>query len=668
MRNLTQLSLIAAATLTTATAFADLTDVHPSAYPTNSTWTFGVSSDGLTSVGYSNIGGGGKAFKLVGSTLTTLSPLSGQSNAIALAASANGSRIVGFSVDGNSLNQAVSWSGTTATALDANNTFAFSEATGVSASGLLIVGWGYNLNTGLEEVFYADNGVRFDLGASVFNGVASKAAGISADGTIMVGTTADSFLTPNAVSGFVHVINGSTTVVEADTDNPSNPTLSALNFTELTAISGNGAFAVGYASTSLSGHGDEQAFKYAISGATYTVIGTLGGTWSRANAINENGTVVVGYSENASSQTEAFVHQNGSITGLGFLTGGNYSNATGVSADGSVIVGHATVSGGRTHSFVYANQTMLDADEWMRSLNGPGSLVAMTANLNLLTLEGAHHRPLMSYDNMGKQSQAWATGDFGTSSRQVDQNKTSGEIGVSGTFGGFVLGAAAGHATLNQDLLFGGSAHIKGDFLLAEADYRLADKESIVSLVLLHGIWDADASRGYATGGGNDLSTGSTDMKTSSVRVRVDGPAQKFLGPVSASPFASFTLTRTTADAYQETGGSFPASFDAQAHTAQEGRLGLTTKYVVSPSTTLLFTAEWIHRFDDAGDGLTGTSLTTSSAFAATGVAPTKDQARFGLDVDHKLSADTLLSLSLHAAGNGPSADFAAALSIRRAF
>jgi uncharacterized protein with beta-barrel porin domain len=274
----------------------------------------------------------------------------------------------------------------------------------------------------------------------------------------------------------------------------------------------------------------------------------------------------------------------------------------------------------------------------------------------------------MSYDNMGKQSQAWATGDFGTSSRQVDQNKTSGEIGVSGTFGGFVLGAAAGHATLNQDLLFGGSAHIKGDFLLAEADYRLADKESIVSLVLLHGIWDADASRGYATGGGTDLSTGSTDLKTSSVRVRVDGPAQKLLGPVSASPFASFTLTRTTADAYQETGGSFPASFDAQAHTAQEGRLGLTTKYVVSPSTTLLFTAEWIHRFDDAGDGLTGTSLTTSSAFAATGVAPTKDQARFGLDVDHKLSADTLLSLSLHAAGNGPSSDFAGAISIRRAF
>jgi hypothetical protein len=316
---------------------------------------------------------------------------------------------------------------------------------------------------------------------------------------------------------------------------------------------------------------------------------------------------------------------------------------------------------------VYANQTMLDADEWLRSLNGPGSLVAMTTNLNQLPLEGAHHRPLMSYDSMGKQGQAWATGDFGTSARQVDRHMTSGEVGVSQAYGDFVFGLAAGHASLNQDLLFGGNAHISGNYLLAEADYRLADKESIVSLVLLQGDWDADANRGYETGSGTDTSSGSTGLKTSSVRVRFDGPAQKFISAFSASPFASFTLTRTTADAYAETGGSFPASFGDQAHTAQEGRLGVTAKVVASPSTTLLFTAEWIHRFDGAGSGLTATSATMGT-LTASGIAPTANQARFGFDVDHKLSADTLLNLSLHAAGNGPSSDFAAALSVRRAF
>jgi hypothetical protein len=36
--------------------------------------------------------------------------------------------------------------------------------------------------------------------------------------------------------------------------------------------------------------------------------------------------------------------------------------------------------------------------------------------------------------------------------------------------------------------------------------------------------------------------------------------------------------------------------------------------------------------------------------------------------VDHKLTADTMLNLSVHVSGVGPSADVSGALSIRRAF
>jgi probable HAF family extracellular repeat protein len=656
MRTLSQLTLLAAATA--ALQAAGFTDVHPAANLTNSTWTNGVSSDGLTSVGYSDIGGGAKAFKIVGSTLTTLSPLGGHSNAVALAASANGSLIVGFSIDGSSYNQAVSWSGTTATALDNTASFLFSEATGVSSTGATIVGWGFNATTGIEEAFYHRAGSINNFSV-LFSGDASKAMGVSADGNTIVGSIADNFSIPAAVSGFVYVVGTGTTLVDATVVPAFNT--AGLNFTQLTAISGNGAIAIGYASSSLS-LGDEQAFKYTLAGATYVALGTLGGNWSKAHAISNDGSVIVGESD-----YQAFKYQDGTMTGLGFLTGGTVSNATGVSADGTVIVGRSNTTGGYTHAFVYANQTMLDADEWLRSLNGPGSILAMTTNLNQLPLEGAHHRPLMSYDNMGKQSQAWATGDFGTASRQSDRHMTSGEIGVSQTYGDFVLGIAAGHASLNQDLLFGGSASISGNYLLAEADYRLADKESIVSLVLMRGDYDADTTRGYATGSGTDTSRGSTGLKTSSARLRLDGPAQKFISAVSATPFISYTATRTTANAYTETGGSFPASFGAQEHTAQEGRLGVTAKYVASPSTTLLFTAEWIHRFDGAGDGLTAISSTMGTLTAA-GIAPTADQARFGFDIDHKLSADTLLNFSVHAAGIGPSSDVSAALSVRRAF
>lgn len=680
MRTLTKLSLIAAATA--ALHGAGFTDIHPAANPSNSTWTNGVSSDGLVSVGRSNIGGGAKAFKIVGGTYTQLNNLSGGSASWATAASSTGSLIVGSSIDFNGAEQAVSWTGTTPTQLDSILTplFLLSSARGVSANGGTIVGNGFGSTSGLYEAFYFKNATLTSL-AGAFGGapysnwaaVYSFANGVSADGNLVVGTVADSDLSApqNYALGFVYKISTSTlTTVDAAANVPAFAN-AGLSLTQLTAISGDGTVAVGMAflNASLS---DAQAFKHTLAGAgSTTALGTLGNSssWSIARAINHDGSVIVGQSQNSSGQSEAFVHQSGVMTGLGFLGTGDESDATGVSADGQVIVGYSRITSGGAfrHAFVYANQTMLDADEWLRSLNGPGSILAMTTSLNQLPLEGAHHRPLMSYDSMGKQSQVWATGDFGASSRQSNRHMTSGEIGVSQTYGDFVLGIAVGHASLNQDLLFGGSASIAGNYLLAEADYRLPDRESIVSLVLLRGDYDADATRGYATGSGNDTSTGSTGLKTSSARLRYDGPAQQLTGSFSATPFISYTATRTTANAYTETGGSFPASFGAQEHTAQEGRLGVTAKYVAVAGTTLLFTAEWIHRFDDAGSGLTATSSTMGTLTAA-GIAPTADQARFGFEVDHRLSADTLLNLSVHAAATGPSSDVSAALSIRRAF
>ena len=677
MRTLSTLTLLAAATV--ALHGAGFTDIHPAASPSNSTWTNGVSSDGLVSVGRSNIGGGAKAYKIIGGTYTQLNNLSGGSGSWATAASSTGSLIVGTSYDSSGAEQAVSWTGTTPTQLDSTLTplFLLSSARGVSANGGTIVGNGFGSTSGVYEAFYFQSATLTSLSGafvgapfSTWSLVYSFANGVSADGNLVVGTVADSDLSsaPNYALGFIYKISTSTlTTVDAAANVPAFAS-AALSLTQLTAISGDGAVAVGMAFLNVS-LSDAQAFKHTLAGAgSTTALGNLGG-WSIARAINHDGSVIVGQSQNSSGQSEAFVHQSGVMTGLGFLGTGDESDATGVSADGQVIVGYSRITSGGAfrHAFVYANQTMLDADEWLRSLNGPSSLLAMTTSLNSQPLEGAHHRPLMSYDNMGKQSQVWATGDFGTSSRQSDRHMTSGEIGVSQTYGDFVLGVAAGHASLNQDLLFGGNAHISGNYLLAEADYRLPDRESIVSLVLVHGNYDADTTRGYVTGSGNDTSTGSTGLKTSSARLRFDGPAQQFTGSFSATPFISYTATRTTADAYAETGGSFPASFGAQEHTAQEGRLGVTAKYVASPSTTLLFTAEWIHRFDDAGSGLTATSSTMGTLTAA-GIAPTADQARFGFDIDHKLSADTLLNFSVHAAGIGPSSDVSAALSLRRAF
>lgn len=669
MRLINRSLLIAAATLSAALASATPTDVHPGTNPSDDTWINGVSGNGLTSVGRTTIGTGAmNAFKLVGNVYTPLNVLGGHQGAIANAASADGSVVVGLSIIGMG-SMAVSWTGVNPTALDTINEYMFSEATAVSANGGTIVGWGFSNNNFIEEAFLYQNGTLTNFGVT-FGGPlnASKAVGVSADGSVIVGTRANNFVNPGAMEGFIRT-SGGLTSVDAPTAIAAFGS-NGLTMTQLTGVSGDGAVVIGFASSGLNSNpaGNEQAFKYTRAGATYQALGTLsGGNWSIARAVNGDGSVIVGQGDNAAGNYEAFVHQNGTMTGLGTLEAGGSSNATGVSADGTVIVGYASV-GANTHAFVYANQTMLDETEWMRSLNGPGSLTASGYNLSLLALEGAHHRPLMSYDAMGKQTHVWATGDFGASSRQTDRRTSFGEVGASQTYGETVVGVAVGTAMQTQDLLFGGNAKITGQTFMAEVDTRLADKESIVSLLVMRGEWDARTARGYVTGAGTDLSRGETDLDTTTVRVRYDGPTQKFISNFTAAPYASFAVTRTNVDGFAESGGSFPATFNASSHTAQEGRLGLLTKFVAGPATTLRLTAEWIHRFDDAGDGLSGVNQTTSGAFAVAGLAPTKDQARFGLDVDHKLSADTLLNFSVHAAGFGQAHDVAGSLSLRRAF
>ena len=661
MSALPRLALIAAACSTVA-AFANPTDIHPIIL-SGDTNPRAVSGNGLTVVGTDTSTGGFRAFRIVGGTHSLLNLDASGSFSEAAAASQDGLVIVGHT-DISGVIHAAIWNGVSLTTLPLG-AYAEMRATGVSADGLTVVGFMVDVN-GRTDAFYRDS-LNFVSLASLSGLLHTKATGVSGDGSLIVGTVSnDFFFSPIARDGFIHDRVGVTlTVINPRGDGVAG--FGSRPFTEMTGISADGSTSIGVSySIGSSPTTDGLAFRRASNG-TITSLGNLGGAWSIPNAISANGAVIVGQSANGSSE-EAFVYQNGTMTGLGFLSGGSTSNATGVSADGSVIVGYGDVTGGAIHAFTYANQTLLDATEWMRSLNGPGSLSAMSINLSNLPLEGAHHRPLMSYDGMGKQRQFWATGDFGASSRQTDRRTSYGEVCASQAYGDTVVGVAAGTALQTQDLLFGGDAKITGQTFMAEIDTRLADKESILSLLVLRGQWDAQTARGYVTGGGNDISRGQTDMDTTTVRVRYDGPTQKFTGNFTAAPYASFALTRVNTDGFAESGGSFPATFDAHSHTAKESRLGLLTKFTAGPATTIRVTAEWIHRFDDAGDVLSGVNQTTSGAFAVAGLAPTKDQARFGFDVDHKLSADTMLSLSIHAAGYGQAHDVAGSLSLRRGF
>jgi hypothetical protein len=310
-----------------------------------------------------------------------------------------------------------------------------------------------------------------------------------------------------------------------------------------------------------------------------------------------------------------------------------------------------------------------DIPAWVSSINGANRTYTIGSTLAGLPLEGAHHRPMLSFDRMGKESQAWATGDFGSSSNTRDVHVTSGEAGINWNLGkSFLLGVAGGHAVQNQELAFGGSSATGGDFAIAELDYRPEGTQWIVSLLGMVGSWESKTHRGYTSGGSTDSSFGVADTITRSARLRVDAPSLVKFGGFGFAPYASYSVTQTVVGAYTETGGAFPASFDEQEHNATEGRVGITASKDLSAATKLLLTVEAIHRFDGVGPALTGQDITGGVTFNVDGVAPRADCVRFGFDVDHKLSENTLLNLSAHVSTVGEEHDVSAAISIRRAF
>ena len=72
-------------------------------------------------------------------------------------------------------------------------------------------------------------------------------------------------------------------------------------------------------------------------------LGTLGGTFSDARAINERGQVV-GESTTASGEEHAFLWQDGTMSDLGTLSG-DQSEANGINNRGQVVGGSTTATG-----------------------------------------------------------------------------------------------------------------------------------------------------------------------------------------------------------------------------------------------------------------------------------------------------------------------------------
>ncbi len=419
-----------------------------------------------------------------------------------------------------------------------------------------------------------------------------------------------------------------------------------------------------------------------LNSATLTISGTgtsRDGTWTAAGG--HFTTIVFGANNSGADVTQEMVAQGGgTFNGWLHFFQGTAGQLVVPVANGIGSPGDITSANGLTSllklTFLglgtpgpQAPAGVVDFADWMSSVNNQHRTHNAGVTLASLPLEGAHHRPMMSFDRMGKGTQYWATGDFGSSSRVRDVKVTSGEVGVNKDIGPNTLaGFAIGRGQQNQDLALDGSNNVVGNYFLGEIDYRPFGSQWIVSLLGMVGSWDAKINRGYDNGGSTDYSLGQTDIITRSARLRVDAPVLFSVAGFGFSPYASYAVTQTTVDAYTENGGGLPASYDEQQHNATEARLGMMATNVLNAKTKLIISLEGIHRFDGAGPALTGQDITGSVGFSLPGQAPRPDCVRLGVDVDYKLAADTLLNVSAHASTVGEVADVSGAISIRRAF
>src|SRR6266487_2716647 len=116
-------------------------------------------------------------------------------------------------------------------------------------------------------------------------------------------------------------------------------------------------------------------------------LGTLGGTYSAGQAINQRGQIV-GESLTASGEVHAFLWQDGTMTDLGTL-GGTYSSARGINDLGQV-VGSSTTASGELHAFLWQDGTMTDLTPLIKtfssaqSINNRGQIVGIGEGYSFL--------------------------------------------------------------------------------------------------------------------------------------------------------------------------------------------------------------------------------------------------------------------------------------------
>lgn len=293
----------------------------------------------------------------------------------------------------------------------------------------------------------------------------------------------------------------------------------------------------------------------------------------------------------------------------------------------------------------------------------PADALGAISGLSRLTMEGAHHRPIRSLAFAGHDTFGWATGDLGKSTRDRDAVQAAGEVGYGMRVGAdSVLGLAAGYADLDQthNGVSPSAGAIHSTFLVADLGLAAGSGEMTLTFAYSHSEVSTDRTDLLGT------YHGSTDGNTYTFRARYDHPVGA-IGKAALGVFASASYDHSDLNHFSEVGPAV-LSYDNQSNDSSVARLGLTARLALGDASHVGLTAELAKMLNENRVDHDGTDMATGVAdFTMPDVRGKRAWGRLCLDLDHRLSGDAVLSLTLQASTRGDAFDTTAAVSLRKA-
>lgn len=528
----------------------------------------------------------------------------GGTNSRAYAISTDGSTVVGEADIADDTNHAFVWTADTQTMENIDTLYANSSARLVSDDGSAVAGYGYTTST--TSVFHWTQATGMvDIGN--FGGTYTSLSAMSGDGTVLVGA---SYTVDNA---------------------------------------------------------EYHAYRYVASTSTISDLGTLGGTYSYASDLNSDGSIVIGTSSDSSDTNHGFVWSE--ATGMETveewmiahgvtLDGDMTTSADLISADGSVIVGQTTsgstyiarvvtteedeeedASGSDTDESTDTGETdtgetdtgetdtggnectadvcedtgesgIIDTAKYFPTVAQANNIIVQSGVSSADTIMfGAQGAPMRNLLNAGQRS-VWGTIDGGyDNGDHADVRLALGDFGFGyGIADGVTARFSVGATYTEQDLDAGGEVRQRGFYFSPEVSADLG-KNVYVTVGGYWGRSSVDSRRGYLNGTATDYSGGDTNAETVGAKIRFDWLNAVTIDDTAITPYLGLSYAHTKVDAFTETGGSFPVSFDGSSDHSTIARLGADFVRPLNDTVRLLAKAELDYQFENHATATSGTLI-----------------------------------------------------------